>query len=497
MRIVSYIIKLRKRLLGYGVIPLLIAFGTNPEHTCYSYLYKQATIPTSGEANFGALHFGENLRIYSDIDSTDNILAVYTYKNIGNYPAGSWIRVKDDPNTAAVVIRDQYLEVRPRPTALRYVTVGWEDYTTQYPVFTVNISYNLYPKTAGARTIHRFKLLGTDPGNANPSIRVFGPDGVSVVGDIERVGRVIYVREEDTGDVWEPWIDDTRLANMSPDYSTRPTISIGTPIDVIVYEPDSTLLGSPELGYIAVMAYASTGTRRIPSFPCYTSDFYYDGEQVRAQVIETDRLEDGSYRYRFQLIDPVFPDTEYLFFIGREDKEVGGGIWDRYSKLTQDLSGYLINDPQFQYPGDYFFPYPCDLGELRTGTPDYTVGFPFYFRTAPASSNPPVPPDYDISASCVIRPRVFCQNTGVFTAIVSFPQGFDPSTITEIYADGAPAYKIIYDEDKHMTTGKFRRDEITEEPLDTVFEVEGRTGDNLKFHAYCSIDRIVTSGTCY
>lgn len=93
-----------------------------------------------------------------------------------------------------------------------------------------------------------------------------------------------------------------------------------------------------------------------------------------------------------------------------------------------------------------------------------------------------------IEAVVEIKPEVMNLNTGTFTAMVALPEGYDPASIIECYADGAAAVKINIGD--NVAVCKFNRDDITELPLDINFEVWGVTADGEIFLGTDEISKI-------
>ncbi|MEK9150144.1 MAG: hypothetical protein AAB267_08890, partial [Candidatus Desantisbacteria bacterium] len=96
-----------------------------------------------------------------------------------------------------------------------------------------------------------------------------------------------------------------------------------------------------------------------------------------------------------------------------------------------------------------------------------------------------------LKAKVTIKPEVFLCNRGIFLAFVKFPQGYDVKTITDATCDGAPAKKIIplY----HNTSLiLFRREDITQTPIDTTFTVRGHFNNGLLFEGTDTIKKIIS-----
>lgn len=96
-----------------------------------------------------------------------------------------------------------------------------------------------------------------------------------------------------------------------------------------------------------------------------------------------------------------------------------------------------------------------------------------------------------IPATIIIKPESFNRNTGVFTAFVRFPDGYNVSTITDVFCDGAPYERMIYNQGTDQMIIEFRRDKITELPLDTTFIVTGHFGDGMVFQGSDTILQVI------
>lgn len=99
--------------------------------------------------------------------------------------------------------------------------------------------------------------------------------------------------------------------------------------------------------------------------------------------------------------------------------------------------------------------------------------------------------DLELEASVIIQPRAFNENTGKFTAFITLPCGADIHKITSCIADGAPAIFINFDDEAGVAICKFNRADVTEDPLDTYFEVSGTLSDGFSFWGEDTIDKIV------
>ena len=93
-------------------------------------------------------------------------------------------------------------------------------------------------------------------------------------------------------------------------------------------------------------------------------------------------------------------------------------------------------------------------------------------------------------ATIRIEPESFNKNIGEFTAFIKFPEGYDTSTIRNTFCDGAPGIKYNYSPGQKEMIINFRRNDITELPLDIHFVVRGIFGDNLIFEGWDDIKKI-------
>lgn len=94
-----------------------------------------------------------------------------------------------------------------------------------------------------------------------------------------------------------------------------------------------------------------------------------------------------------------------------------------------------------------------------------------------------------LKAEVIIKPEVFLSNKGIFLAIVKFPSGYDHKTITDATCDGAPAKKII--KTKKSAIIVFRKEDITQTPIDTTFTVTGHFAKSLIFEGTDTIKRVI------
>ena len=105
-----------------------------------------------------------------------------------------------------------------------------------------------------------------------------------------------------------------------------------------------------------------------------------------------------------------------------------------------------------------------------------------------------------LKSTMLINPETINVNTGIITAFVEFPEGYDVSTVNNVYCDGALAESYVYDPkgvpklgiDGPVMIIKFRRDDITDLPLDVNFKLRGTFGpENTVFKAEDDVTKIL------
>lgn len=94
-----------------------------------------------------------------------------------------------------------------------------------------------------------------------------------------------------------------------------------------------------------------------------------------------------------------------------------------------------------------------------------------------------------IKAQVIIKPEIFLCNRGVFIAIVRLPREYQRQRIIEATCEGAPAKKMI--PTPKGTIIVFKRQDITEQPLDTTFTVKGKLQNGFIFEGSYTIKKIV------
>ncbi|GEM_PF-2947993 len=103
-----------------------------------------------------------------------------------------------------------------------------------------------------------------------------------------------------------------------------------------------------------------------------------------------------------------------------------------------------------------------------------------------------VSPIAKIKAEVTIKPEVFLRNKGIFIALVRLPSPYQNEPIAEASCDGAKALKIISCRDKGAIL-IFRRQDITQKPIDTTFVVTGKLKNGLIFEGTDIIKKVFSS----
>lgn len=445
-------------LLGYRCAPippiLFLFMGTNNEYTYYSYVSKEPLLPYGEE-----WHGGFNPGYYTGIRPEYGDIRVYSWTlfcggctlEVWDPAVVEWVNVGLEPDRAAQIIRDRYLIYRPNVSTfqLHNVPVTFINGGSEGPTWVMQN----YPRTFGAGTHHVIKIFGESGGH--PTMRMVWPDG-SEAGVIDSRGRVLVLREPDTADSFPPQIKDA--PGMTPTYNPAQ-------IPVVPKTFSPSIVVSEELGYLSAAL--------IPSLPEDRGTKLYRGEMVALRLSQFNgitRNPDGTWTYTFQIADPhisLLPDTEYVFIVGKEQAEDASMPWKRYQKMSQDMSGLLIEESR---PGVV----PEDLGELTTTsrTDNYDIVYAYYFVTSsdPISSPPPLPPFAPSFYTCDVdvKPETLMCNHGTLTAFVQC-FGNPPCNVCDTNyaeANGAVAWAIRCesnqeDENANVLILKFRRNEMT------------------------------------
>jgi hypothetical protein len=99
-----------------------------------------------------------------------------------------------------------------------------------------------------------------------------------------------------------------------------------------------------------------------------------------------------------------------------------------------------------------------------------------------------------IPAQVTIKPEVFVFNQGVFLALVQLPKQYNVSDIVQASCDGAIARLIIPIPEIKTAIMIFRRQDITELPIDTAFVVRGKLKDGQEFEGTDTIKKVLNKG---
>lgn len=93
-----------------------------------------------------------------------------------------------------------------------------------------------------------------------------------------------------------------------------------------------------------------------------------------------------------------------------------------------------------------------------------------------------------LKADITIKPEVFLSDKGIFLAIVRFPSGYDHRAITDAVCDGAQAKKVIKARKSAIIV--FRKEDITQKPIDTVLNLRGHFAKGLIFEGTDTIRKV-------
>lgn len=98
-----------------------------------------------------------------------------------------------------------------------------------------------------------------------------------------------------------------------------------------------------------------------------------------------------------------------------------------------------------------------------------------------------------LHAQLKIKPEVFLlKKHGILLAFVKFPSGYDVRTITDAVCEGAPAVRMRYIPGIKQMLLIFRKEDITEDPIDTHFTLRGHFADGYLFEGEDDIRRVIT-----
>jgi hypothetical protein len=93
-----------------------------------------------------------------------------------------------------------------------------------------------------------------------------------------------------------------------------------------------------------------------------------------------------------------------------------------------------------------------------------------------------------IKAEVTVKPEIFPRSKGVFIAFVKLPPSYQHEPIIEVSCDGAPAKKII--PTRKGTILIFRREDITQKPIDITFTVTGKLKNGLLLEGTDTIKKV-------
>jgi hypothetical protein len=94
-----------------------------------------------------------------------------------------------------------------------------------------------------------------------------------------------------------------------------------------------------------------------------------------------------------------------------------------------------------------------------------------------------------IKTNVTIKPEVFLRNRGVFIALVRLPAPYNKEKIVSASCDGASAKRII--SLKNVSLFIFRRQDITQLPIDTTFFVTGKLANGMSFEGTDTIRKVI------
>ncbi|MGC8900995.1 MAG: hypothetical protein ACP5OF_06030 [bacterium] len=450
--------------------PSPIFIGVNTESTFYDYFDMADTSLTLrfGDSWHGAINPGSTLSIYSDLPELTNgaYLEVYCPRaGAEGLPSAGYYRVDQYPAQTAALIRDYFLNIQPITSAyyLRQITVSWSNLGTEFPIYNIVIPNNL---PGGSGTLYHIQILSSMQTGMVPIITVDGSG--NIIHQMDPEGRTLIVREGD--------------------FSSQPAI-ISTNMSSSLYYPMQNVTTSgfqPQITVNAPLAYISALL-----VPTTTTAKCYNGEPIKGRITATGNPQSLTWTYTFYPTSPLYPNTCYVFMVGIT------GPFSKYGgptqMLTQGMGATTVTDNTGALPEDI-----SDLSCASTPTGD--IVWPYYFCTG---NDPGVsiqlgqlftqPIVQEIPASVKIVPRVMMQNTGTFTAFVSFPSGFAITSVTQVWANGAPATMINFQdtEDSNSMICKFNRSDIVQYfgPNGRLFVVYGRTSDGNVFIGYDTIQR--------
>lgn len=451
--------------------PSPIFVGVNTESTSYDFFDMADTTLALrfGDGWHGAINPGGTLSVYSDLPelTTGGHLQVFCpIAGAEGLPSAGYYNVDQYPAQTAALIRDYFLNIQPISSAyyLRQIVVSWSNLGTEFPIYNIIIPTNL---PGGNGTLYHIQLLSSMQTGMVP-IRTVDSSG-NVVNQMDPEGRILIVRRGDSSA--QPAIISTNMSSIR----NSPTQNVTTS----GFQPQITTDGLPLAYLVALLA------------PTTTTPDCYNGEPIKGRIAITGDPQAQTWTYTFYPTSPLFPNTCYVFMIGitAPFSKYGGPT----QMLTQGMGATTVTDKtDAQY---------LDISNLTcASTPTGVIVWPYYFCTG---NEPGVniqlgqlftqPIVQQIPASVKIVPRVMMQNTGTFTAFVSFPSGFAITSVTQVWANGAPATNIIFQDtqDTNSMICKFNRSDIVRYfgPNGRLFVVYGRTSDGNMFIGYDTIQR--------
>ncbi|MGB9736278.1 MAG: hypothetical protein ACP5JP_09760 [bacterium] len=467
----------------FSIPPLnLIFIGTNSESLWWTFTsMKDTIVSTNGESWHGVLNQGDTLQIHSFLQSVPlgGHLQVWVPSPIGGISSPGYYNIEDYPGETALVIKNAYMEWTPAtPFELASLPVTWTGLGTSYETFNISVFPENIPKT-----LNTIRIWGTSTGatqaknDTTDSIRVVDSGG-NVVATIGYAGRVFMVRQGCAG-VYTPACSPPTIvgANMQPSNITciNPT---SPPLVSAGFQPEIETQG--QLSYVAAAFIPTTTTLGI-----------YNGTPIVANTTQWWDPVNFVYHYVFSPSSLLAPNTQYAFVIYLQQPLLVTGA--PIEKMTQGFNGSLLS-----------FTYETTLNALTQRTSDnQTSVIASCFQTDPNLYGTPnisqlLPATgYIALAETKIVPRAWMQNTGVFSALVQFPEGYDITTLSQAWANGAPATSIQFFTDTNSALLKFNRSDVTSYfgPGGRVFVVYGKTTDGFAFYGYDTLKKCFKQDT--
>jgi len=458
----------------FSIPPLnLIFIGTNSESLWWTFInMKDTIVPANGESWHGVLNQGDTLQIHSVVQSVPlgGHLQVWVPSPVGSISSPGYYNVEDYPGETAQVIRNAYMEWRPStPYQVYALPVTWTGLGTSYETFNIAVFPNDSPKT-----LNTIRIWGTSTGatqakdDTTDSIRVVDSSG-NVVSTIGYSGRVFTVRQGCAG-VYTPACSPIKVVGANfPADSLSCYSATSPPVVTAGFQPEIQTQG--QLSYVVAAFIPTTTTLGI-----------YDGKPIIATTTQWWDPVNFVYHYVFAPSSPLAPNTQYAFVIYTQAPLLTTDA--PIEKLTQGFDGNILNDPN---NGAVHL---ISLTQRSSDTNTQVIAS--CFQTDPNLYGTPnisqlLPATGFIAlAETKIVPRAWMQNTGVFSAMVEFPDGYNISTLSQAWANGAPATSIQFFTETNSALLKFNRSDVTSYygPGGRVFVVYGKTTDGLAFYGY-------------